>query len=177
MLANLYLSEFDRAATKKGFKLIRYADDFVIMCRTKEEADSALVFSRGFLLRRLGLRLNEKKTGIVYKGGFDFLGFRIEQDSYSPSEKSIRKLESKISNLMNPRTGTSLLPLLIKLKNMLVGWHEAYRRSDLRDIPSRINSHVQATVSNYLSENRFLPKGTNLSNRQLKVLGIPRLAA
>jgi RNA-directed DNA polymerase len=177
MLANLYLSEFDKAVTKRGLQLVRYADDFVIMCKTEEEATSALEFCRDFLLRRLGLSLNEKKTGIVYNGGFDFLGFRIEPGSYFPSEKSIKRLESKISNLVNPKSGSSLLPLLMKLKNMLVGWHEAYRRSDLKDVPSRINNHVVATVSNYLSENRFLPPGTNLSNRQLKILGIPRLTA
>ncbi|MFQ6058557.1 MAG: reverse transcriptase domain-containing protein [Anaerolineae bacterium] len=74
LLANVYLHEFDVAMTKKGYRLVRYADDFVILCRDEGEAQRALAEAEK-ALARLRLSLNAAKTHLVpFDEGFSFLG-------------------------------------------------------------------------------------------------------
>ncbi len=74
MLANLYLDDLDEALEKEGFKLVRYADDFVVLCKRRERADVALDLTEE-LLEDLELRLNKEKTRVVsFDEGFRFLG-------------------------------------------------------------------------------------------------------
>lgn len=78
MLANLYLDAFDEALQGAGLRLIRYGDDFVVLTRTREEAEAVLAQS-GECLARLGLRLNAEKTAVrSVEEGFDFLGIRFQ---------------------------------------------------------------------------------------------------
>ena len=73
LLANVYLDPLDHLMEDKGFKMIRYADDFVILCRTKEEAEAALETVRSWTVAA-GLTLHPEKTRIVNaaEDGFDF---------------------------------------------------------------------------------------------------------
>lgn len=175
-LANLYLAKFDAAMIKKGLNIVRYADDFVVMCSSKREASDAQVFCRKYLREKLGLELKDEKTRIVdYRGGFDFLGFRVESGKHSPSQKSVNKLKQKLTALTNPRSGQALFPILLKIRNILTGWHEAYRRSDLGDLPREINSHVVISISAYLTFHKVMPQGQNLNSKQVRMLGIPKM--
>lgn len=77
LLANLYLHEFDSAVVDAGFTLVRYADDFVLFCRSKEEAESAFTTVRE-TLEALGLSLNEQKTRVTsLERGLEFLGVEL----------------------------------------------------------------------------------------------------
>lgn len=75
MLANLYLDKFDEALKTKGFKLVRYADDFIILTKEKPEAEQALNLTKD-LLAELKLEINLDKTSITnFETGFKFLGY------------------------------------------------------------------------------------------------------
>jgi hypothetical protein len=146
------------------------------MCASKTEASAALSFCSKFLKEKLGLDLKGEKTRIVdYRGGFDFLGFRVESGTHAPSQKSINKLKQKITSLSNPRSGHALFPVLIKLRNILTGWHEAYRRSELGTVPQDINAHVVASIGAYLTFHRVVAAGKSLNAKQVRMLGIPRI--
>lgn len=161
---------------QRGFNLIRYADDFVVLCRSKESAEAALKFANNYLEKRLGLELKEAKTRIIdYRGSFDFLGFRIAAGVHSPSQKSISKLKQKISALSDHRSGHQLFPILVRLSNVLNGWHVAYRGSELGSIPQDVNSHVVSCICGYLSQYRLIPTGKKLKSKQIRMLGIPLL--
>ncbi len=173
-LANLYLAKFDVAATRRSLNVVRYADDFVIMCKSKHDAEQALEFSRKFLKTHLGLDLKDAKTRIVdYRGGFDFLGFRVGGGKHAPSQKSVNKLKQKITSLTDPRSGRALFPILVQLRNVIAGWHEAYRLSDLGTIPKEINEHVTAAACSYLASHEIIAQGKKLKSKQLRMLGIP----
>jgi RNA-directed DNA polymerase len=78
--SNIYLTPFDHAMTKAGYRLTRWADDFVIVCRTRQEAEAALATARAFLHERLGVSLHPEKTRIVHiTNGFEFLGYKIRK--------------------------------------------------------------------------------------------------
>ena len=81
LLANIYLHAFDRAITRKGYGLVRYADDFVIFTKSEGEAQSALAACREILEGELGLVVHPEKTRIVsVDAGFEFLGFHYFRD-------------------------------------------------------------------------------------------------
>ena len=78
LLSNIYLTVFDQRMAKAGFALTRYADDWLIVCRSRTEAERALASARAVLEGELGLRLHPEKTRIVHiTRGFEFLGYKV----------------------------------------------------------------------------------------------------
>ncbi len=84
LLANVYLHRFDRSMTEAGYALVRYADDFVILCPTEGRAEHALRVARG-ALEDLKLSLHDRKTRVVsFEEGFRFLGYAFDRDGAYP---------------------------------------------------------------------------------------------
>ena len=78
LLSNIYLHVFDERMERAGFQITRYADDWLAVCRTREEAERALASARAVLEGELGLRIHPDKTRIVHiSQGFEFLGYKI----------------------------------------------------------------------------------------------------
>src|SRR5882724_703546 len=105
LLSNIYLNPMDHLMAAKGFEMVRYADDFVIMCRSEAEAQQALALVQQWTVGA-GLTLHPEKTRIVdatQPGGFDFLGYHFERGYRWPRTKSRQKLKDKIREL-TPRT-------------------------------------------------------------------------
>jgi group II intron reverse transcriptase/maturase len=97
LLANLYLHRFDLVLTGAGHRLIRYADDFLVMCATRGQAEDALRTAER-ALRALGLRLNRLKTRIVHRDeGFTFLGYTFTREGKRPSEEAVRSLRERLA--------------------------------------------------------------------------------
>ena len=98
LLANLYLDRLDEAFAGKGARIVRYADDFVILCRSSERADDALAKART-LLREHGLTLNEDKTRVVsFQRGFRFLGHLFVRSLALPSPRQDE--EDRVNSLL-----------------------------------------------------------------------------
>jgi len=99
LLANIVLNKFDWALDAKGFKFVRYADDFVILTKTQETAERALDFARTFLAE-MGLTLHPEKTRITkLPRGFDFLGFTVNNHGAKMNKKSIERFREKINRV------------------------------------------------------------------------------
>jgi len=104
ILANIVLDYLDQHLAEEGFKFVRYADDFLILCRTHTEAERALSKARNIIMRDLGMKLNRRKTSIVqFKDGFEFLGFNISSWSVKMGDKAVEEFKSKIKTL-TPRS-------------------------------------------------------------------------
>lgn len=83
LLSNVYLQRFDRALVESGWRLVRYADDFIVQTPTRAEAEEARRFA-GWALKQLRLRLDPDKTRVTsFDGGFDFLGVHFQGDTHS----------------------------------------------------------------------------------------------
>jgi RNA-directed DNA polymerase len=99
LIANVVLNHLDWQLDANGYQHIRYADDFVILCKSQQEAENALVFVKQ-LLEELKLECSPGKTKIAsLKEGFQFLGFDIRQGSITMRQKSREKFEEKIRSL------------------------------------------------------------------------------
>ena len=182
MLANFYLYEFDRKVIAKGFKLIRYADDFVVMCKTREEAERAHELCRS-LLEQLGLRIHslgepnsKSRFGYFRKEGLNFVGVRFEGKVTSPDPKAIRRFRDKVTLVLKPHTGDNLAKTLQGLKNLIQGWGNGYKAMRVQRIYLELDEHIRQEMSRYLQAS-----GIKLENRdrrkQMRFLGIPSLSA
>ena len=100
LLANIVLNHLDWELDKAGYRFARYADDFVIVCRTEGEAQEALGVVKRVLETELGLKLSPEKTKISKFGkGYDFLGFHLSSRSKTMRDKSVQKFQAKIREL------------------------------------------------------------------------------
>lgn len=98
LLANLYLQSFDQFVTTRPFPYIRYADDFIILCETKEQAEIMLLEITTFLSARLFLKLNDPIISEV-KEGVEFLGIVINKTGFSISQKKNLELKERIQSI------------------------------------------------------------------------------
>ena len=114
-----------------GFEMVRYADDWVVLCRTPEEAQRALELARAWLEEN-GLALHPAKTRLVdasQAGGFDFLGYHFERGYRWSSRKSVNKLRSGIRVKTKRTNGHSLECIITTVNATLRGWFEYFKHS------------------------------------------------
>ena len=131
LLANLYLDPLDHALAAAGYEMVRYADDFVVLCRTAEDAEQALVIVRRWT-EAAGLRLHPQKTHLVdlqHPGGFDFLGYHFERDRRWPRAKSLKKLKDVLRHKTRRTNGQSLAVIIADVNRTLRGWFEYFKHS------------------------------------------------
>lgn len=180
LLANYYLHSFDRAMVKRGYGLVRYADDFVVMCKTRQEAEQACLYAQNFLKRHLGLEMHELsasgKTQIRrYSDGFQFVGFFIRDHKQMPPEKSKAKYKARISEILRSNQNETLLRKVQRLNSISKGWHEAYRTTVLDDFPKQADEFLLSELSTFLQGKKIFRKGDIISLQQAHFIGIRTL--
>jgi RNA-directed DNA polymerase len=128
LLSNVYLNPLDHLMADKGFQMVRYADDFVILCRSPFEAEAALEEVRAWVAE-VGLQLHPEKTHIVdsREQSFDFLGYSFRGRFRFPRAKSHRKLVDRIRELTPRKSGVSLECTIELLNRTLRGWFTYFR--------------------------------------------------
>ncbi|MFP4028556.1 MAG: group II intron reverse transcriptase/maturase [Candidatus Brocadiia bacterium] len=131
LLANLYLDPLDHMMAEAGYQMVRYADDFVILCRSEAEARQARERVREFAEAH-GLRLHPEKTRLVdatQKGGFDFLGYHFERGYRWPRPKSEKKLKDSIRSKTRRTDGRSLQAVICDVNRTLRGWFGYFKHA------------------------------------------------
>ena len=134
LLANIYLDELDWELARAGLQMVRYADDFVILCRTEQEAHRALELIRRWM-EQAQLRLHPEKTKIVdatQRGGFDFLGYHFERGQKWPRKKSLNRLKDKLRQQTRRNSGQSLESIIKRINPILKGWYNYFCYSKLK---------------------------------------------
>lgn len=123
LLANIYLNPLDHLMQEAGFEMTRYADDFVIQCRTSEDAQRALATVQAWVEGN-GLTLHPTKTRIIdaRTTSFDFLGYRFRGSLRLPRPKSMQKLKDSIRKRTHRANGHSMEMLCASLSKTLKGW-------------------------------------------------------
>ena len=146
LLANLYLNPLDHLMARSGVEMVRYADDFVLLCRSREQAESALEAVRAWM-EKAGLTLHPDKTRVVSMdengGYFEFLGYRFVRrkgrDYRFPRPKSEKKLRDALRPLTRRNNGGSLEKIIADIMHAhhtvfpeIDGWVRMRLRSILR---------------------------------------------
>ena len=131
LLSNIYLNPIDHEMANKGIEMVRYADDFVILSRSREEAERAMEEVREWV-EKTGLRLHPEKTHIVdakEKGGFDFLGCHFERGMKWPRKKSLKKFKDTIREKTKRTDGNSMTRIIERVNQTVRGWYEYFKYS------------------------------------------------
>jgi RNA-directed DNA polymerase len=132
LLSNLYLNPLDHLMAQQGMEMVRYADDFVILCRSEAEAKEALERVKEWA-EQAGLVLHPVKTRIVdatQAGGFDFLGYNFAQGQKRPREKSHKKFKDAIRAKTRRNHGHSLHRIIEDTNRTLRGWFGYFKQLD-----------------------------------------------
>ena len=135
LLANIYLHPLDTLMAVRGYRMVRYADDFVVLCKSREEADAALAEIRAWVADN-GLRLHPDKTRVgdcrQAGEGFDFLGYRFEAGRRFVRKKSLDRLKDKIRDKTRRTRGDSLARIIDDLNPTLRGWFAYFKHAHPR---------------------------------------------
>jgi len=132
LLANIYLHPLDEVMASRGYRMVRYADDFVVLCKSRGEAEAALEEIRRWVAEN-GLRLSPTKTHLGdcrEKGeGFEFLGYRFEAGRRWVRKKSMDRFMDKIRAKTGRTRGDSLQRIVTDLNRTLRGWFEYFKHA------------------------------------------------
>jgi len=165
-LSNILLTPFDREMRLRGYQLTRYADDWVITCKSAAEARAAVDAARR-ILKQLGVELHPQKTRIVHvRYGFEFLGYKIKrgyrklhlpeskirsqarQDAlYAyPKAKSISRFMDQVRQRTKRTRPLQTKELIEELNPLLRGWGEYYKRAHIRKLFQRLDGWVRRRI-------------------------------
>lgn len=144
LLANIYLDPLDHQMAAAGREMIRYADDFVILCESREEAETALEAVRHWM-EKAGLTLHPDKTRIVdarERGGFEFLGWHFERGWKWPREKSQAKFKDAIRAKTRRSNGKSMEAIIAEVNRTVRGWGN-YFQGGVANVPVKLEGWVR----------------------------------
>jgi len=161
LLSNILLTPFDREMRRRGYQLTRYADDWVITCKSVTEARAAVEAALR-VLKQLGVELHPQKTRIVHvQHGFEFLGYKIKRGKklylpeskvrsqarsgalYAyPREKSIRRFMDQVRQRTKRKVPLKTKELIEELNPLLRGWGEYYKRAHVRRLFHRLDGWI-----------------------------------
>src|SRR5499433_261349 len=162
LLSNILLTPFDREMRRKGYQLTRWADDWVITCKSAAEARAVVAVARK-VLEQLGVQLHPHKTRMVHvQHGFEFLGYKIKRGQgrlrllpqqirsgimagalYAyPREKSIRRFMDQVRARTRRSIPRKTHELVAELNPLLRGWGEYYKRTHVRKLFHRLDGWI-----------------------------------
>jgi len=169
LLSNILLTPFDREMRRKGYRLTRWADDWVLTCKSRAEAKAAMNIAKK-ILAKLGVVLNPEKTRIVHvRYGFEFLGYKIKRGSrplklshdkirsgakkmslYAfPRDKSIKHFKEQIRKGTRRKAPISVEMLIEQLNPVIRGWGNYYCKAHVRKLFNRLDRWIVRRIWSY----------------------------
>jgi len=161
LLSNIYLTPFDNELTKRGYRLTRYCDDWVILCQTRKKAEEALQVAKE-ILSTMELTVHPEKTRISHiSAGFEFLGYKIRRgrgtklpnhkikkkfnpmNIYAyPTQKSIERFMDQIRSKTKRKVPLTLQEIVNEINPVIRGWGNYYRKAHVRKLFSRLRNWI-----------------------------------
>ena len=152
LLANIYLHPLDESMAELGHRMVRYADDFVVLCRSREEAAAALAAISRWVADN-GLSLHPDKTHVgdcrQPGQGFEFLGYRFETGQRRVRKKSLARLKGSIRERTARTRGDSLARIVADLNPRLRGWFGYFKhahRATFADVDGFVRRRLRAIL-------------------------------
>ena len=174
LLANIYLHEMDKKITKMdSVRLVRYADDFVILCKTKEDAERTMKQVRE-ILTGLELQLNKTKTKIVNvnRGSFEFLGFKLKRAGgkvfVTPKRKSIKKFKEAIRKVTWRRQPVKPEEMIGRLNSVIRGWGNYFKIGNVKRLFERLDGWIRTRVRTFIEKKKSEYAKARIPNYVLK---------
>ena len=151
LLSNIYLDGLDQKMSASGFEMVRYADDFVVLCKDEKSVRHAMKIVKSWVAS-MKLTLHPDKTCIVdacVRGGFDFLGYHFERGLKFPSKKSGKNFRMKVASRTRRGNGHSLERIIESLNPLVRGWFE-YFKHGISNVFRNYDSYVRMRLRSIL---------------------------
>jgi RNA-directed DNA polymerase len=171
LLANVYLDPLDHLMESQGRQMIRYADDFVLLCTSREEAEEVLAAVRHWT-QAAGLTLHPEKTRIVdatQRGGFEFLGWHFERGLKWPREKSQHKFKETLRAKTKRSSGQALPAIIAEVNRTVRGWGN-YFRGGVLNVPKDLEEWLRMRLRSVLRKrDKRKGKGRGLDHHRYTI--------
>lgn len=184
LLANVYLNSFDRELTKRGYKLIRYADDFVILCKRKKKAERTLqVVTELLSVQQLTLSAEKTRLGNYQVQSFEFLGFWFKKlygtPRKGPRQKSREAFRNSVRFLTRRQQPRNLKMVIKQLNPTIRGWGNYFKVGDTMQLFGELDSWIRMRLRSFAKKKRWtsISASTEYPNQRLAKLGLVSLRA
>ena len=133
LLSNIYLNQFDQKMMSKGIRIVRFADDILILAKDKKTAGDYKAYATKVLEEELKLKVNTDKTKITsVREGVEFLGFVIRSKTLGVNPKRIKRFKDKVRRITRRNSGRKLENIIKELNPVLRGWMNYYRVANIK---------------------------------------------
>ena len=153
-LANLVLDDLDKVLEERGLRHVRYADDFVVLCRTQQAAEEARDLVKE-VLEELKLSLHEEKTRVAsFHGGFEFLGFRFRRYRLGIRSKAIEQFKDKVRHLTRRQQGRNVNAVLKDLNPVLRGFANYFGPAEVASAFFCLDKWIRTRIRGFRTKRR-----------------------
>ena len=151
LLSNIYLDPLDHLVARNGYEMVRYADDFVILCQSPEDAGRALALVQAWVAEN-GLTLHPTKTRLVDSrtDSFTFLGYEFYGSGHWPARKSLRKMKATLKRKTRRNDGRSLRSIIADVNQTLRGWFAYFQHSTRNSVYRSLDSWLRMRLRSLL---------------------------
>ena len=177
VLSNLYLNPLDHQMAAAGYEMVRYADDFVVLCRSQSAAEEAMTMIMRWV-EAAGLTLHPTKTKIVDSRvtSFAFLGYSFRGDKIYPRRESLAKMKARIKELTRRTRSGSIEAIARELNRVLLGWFRYFRHcrwTIYKDLEAKIRSRLRRLLlKRHRTNPAHLPRNRRWPNAYFAKAGL-----
>ena len=154
LLANIMLNELDHELEARGHRFVRYADDLVILCKSKASAKQTLEHIIPFIEGKLFLKVNREKTVVASIQSIKFLGygFRFAKGEIRMRvhKKSIMKLKEKVRNMTARSDGKGYEWKKVRIRQLVIGWVNYFKLADMKTLLTAIDEWMRTRLRTYI---------------------------
>lgn len=173
LLANLYLNHFDWEMKEKGFAVVRYADDAVILCKTKKQAEEAYLVAKAILEDELQLRMHPEKTKVVhFDNGFRFLGFDFWKDYLILPDVKVKKYKDKVRHVTRRQQGNNLGEMFKNLNEVARGFGNYFGIGNVKSKFQRLDEWTRMRVRAFMRKKKSTVSNSLITNKVLESAGM-----
>lgn len=173
LLANIYLNHFDWGMKERGFAVVRYADDAIILCKTREQAEEAYKAAKEILEGELQLRMHPEKTKVVhFDEGFRFLGFDFWKEYLILPEAKVQKYKDKIREITRRQQGNNLDEMIKKLNEVVRGFGNYYGVGNVKKKFERLDEWTRTRVRAFIRKKKSTVSNRLIPNKALEQAGM-----
>src|SRR6056297_2318082 len=156
LLSNIYLHQFDKEMTERGYKVVRFADDFVVLSKSRKKAERALEVIKEITGEKLKLELHPEKTVITNFGeGFIFLGFEFIAWRYKrPKKNSLENFKDKVRKVTKRNQPWKVESIIKRLNAKIYGWANYFGHGNVKKLFRRLDEWIRMRLRSYMEKKK-----------------------
>ena len=150
LLSNIMLNELDKELERRGHRFVRYADDLVILCKSKRSAERTLTNITPYIEGKLFLKVNREKTTVAYISGIKFLGYSFYikegEGRLRIHPKNLAKMKERIKTLTSRSNGWGDARRKEALKEYITGWVNYFKLADMKGLLPKVDEWYRRRI-------------------------------